>query len=63
MAMDISVIRESRMVCIFSSDSRLRDSYPFSAEAGMKVVGFGREDEAHPFIAACDKFTYMKIIP
>ncbi len=48
--------------CIVSSDSDFTRLVIRLREAGMKVFGIGEKKTPSPFIAACDKFTYLEII-
>ena len=62
-AMDILYSGKVDGFCIISSDSDFTRLATRLREAGMKVFGIGQKKTPHPFIAACDKFIYMEIIP
>lgn len=62
-AMDILYSGRVDGFCIISSDSDFTRLALRLREAGMKVIGIGQKKTPHPFIAACDKFIYMEIIP
>ena len=62
-AMDILYSGKIDGFCIVSSDSDFTRLATRLREAGMKVFGIGQKKTPHPFIAACDKFIYMEIIP
>lgn len=62
-AMDILYSGRVDGFCIISSDSDFTRLALRLREAGMKVFGIGQKKTPHPFIAACDKFIYMEIIP
>ncbi|MFC5701811.1 NYN domain-containing protein [Cohnella faecalis] len=61
-AMDILYSEKVEGFCIISSDSDFTRLVTRLREAGMKVFGFGERKTPNPFIAACDKFTYIEII-
>lgn len=61
-AMDILYSEKVDGFCIISSDSDFTRIATRLREAGMKVYGFGERKTPSPFIAACDKFTYIEII-
>jgi uncharacterized LabA/DUF88 family protein len=61
-AMDILYSEKVGGFCILSSDSDFTRLVTRLREAGMKVYGFGNKKTVQPFIAACDKFTYIEII-
>ncbi len=61
-AMDILYSERVEGFCIISSDSDFTRLVIRLREAGMKVYGFGERKTPHPFIVACDKFTYIEII-
>lgn len=61
-AMDILYSEKVEGFCIVSSDSDFTRLVTRLREAGMKVYGFGERKTPSPFIAACDKFTYIEII-
>jgi len=62
-AMDILYSGKVDGFCIISSDSDFTRLVTRLREAGMKVIGIGQKKTPGPFIAACDKFIYMEIIP
>ncbi len=62
-AMDILYSGKVDGFCIVSSDSDFTRLVTRLREAGMKVFGIGQKKTPNPFIAACDKFIYMEIIP
>lgn len=61
-AMDILYNDKVEGFCIVSSDSDFTRLVIRLREAGMKVFGFGEKKTPNPFIAACDKFTYIEVI-
>lgn len=61
-AMDILYSNEVEGFCIVSSDSDFTRLVIRLREAGKKVFGIGERKTPSPFIAACDKFTYLEII-
>ncbi len=61
-AMDILYSEKVEGFCIVSSDSDFTRLVTRLREAGMKVYGIGERKTPSPFIAACDKFTYIEII-
>jgi uncharacterized LabA/DUF88 family protein len=61
-AMDILYSEKVEGFCIVSSDSDFTRLVIRLREAGMKVYGIGERKTPGPFIAACDKFTYIEII-
>ena len=61
-AMDILYSERVEGFCIISSDSDFTRLVIRLREAGLKVYGFGERKTPHPFIVACDKFTYIEII-
>src|ERR1700751_780373 len=62
-AMDILYSGKVDGFCIVSSDSDFTRLAIRLREAGMTVIGIGEKKTLNPFITACDKFIYMKIIP
>ncbi len=62
-AMDILYSGKVDGFCIVSSDSDFTRLATRLREAGMKVFGIGQKKTPPPFMAACDKFIYMEIIP
>lgn len=61
-AMDILYTEKVEGFCIVSSDSDFTRLVIRLRESGKKVFGFGERKTPNPFIAACDKFTYIEII-
>jgi hypothetical protein len=61
-AMDILYSQKVEGFCIISSDSDFTRLATRLREAGVKVFGFGERKTPNPFIAACDKFTYLEIL-
>lgn len=61
-AMDVLYSDKVEGFCIVSSDSDFTRLVIRLREAGMKVFGIGERKTPNPFIAACDKFTYLEII-
>ncbi|MGI6123309.1 MAG: NYN domain-containing protein [Acetivibrionales bacterium] len=61
-AMDILYNEKVEGFCIVSSDSDFTRLVIRLREAGLKVFGIGERKTPNPFIAACDKFTYLEII-
>ncbi|ACL75086.1 NYN domain-containing protein [Ruminiclostridium cellulolyticum] len=61
-AMDILYSDQVEGFCIVSSDSDFTRLVTRLREAGKKVYGIGERKTPSPFIAACDKFTYIEII-
>lgn len=61
-AMDILYSDQVEGFCIISSDSDFTRLVTRLREAGKKVYGIGERKTPSPFIAACDKFTYIEII-
>jgi len=61
-AMDILYAGQVEGFCLISSDSDFTRLATRLREAGMKVIGIGEKKTPHPFIVACDKFTYIEII-
>ncbi|HHU90708.1 MAG TPA: NYN domain-containing protein [Clostridiaceae bacterium] len=61
-AMDILYNEKVEGFCIVSSDSDFTRLVIRLRESGMKVLGIGERKTPNPFIAACDKFTYLEII-
>lgn len=62
-AMDILYSGKVDGFCIVSSDSDFTRLATRLREAGMKVFGIGQKKTPTAFIASCDKFIYMEIIP
>ena len=61
-AMDILYTGHVEGFCIVSSDSDFTRLAARLREAGMYVVGMGETKTPKPFIAACNKFTYLDVI-
>ncbi len=61
-AMDILYSGRVEGFCIVSSDSDFTRLAARLREAGMYVVGMGEKKTPKPFIAACNKFTYLELI-
>lgn len=62
-AMDILYTGKVDGFCIISSDSDFTKLATRLRESGMVVFGVGERKTPAPFIAACDKFIYVEIIP
>jgi uncharacterized LabA/DUF88 family protein len=62
-AMDILYSGRVDGFCLVSSDSDFTKLATRLREAGMKVFGFGEKKTPVSFIAACDKFIYIEILP
>ena len=61
-AMDILYTGNIEGFCIVSSDSDFTRLASRLREAGMYVVGMGERKTPSPFIAACNKFTYLEVL-
>lgn len=61
-AMDLLYSEKVEGFCIVSSDSDFTRLVIRLRESGIKVFGIGERKTPSPFIAACDKFTYIEII-
>lgn len=61
-AMDILYTASVDGFCLVSSDSDFTRLAVRLREAGMYVIGMGEKKTPKPFIAACDKFTYLEVI-
>ena len=61
-AMDILYSGSVDGFCLVSSDSDFTRLAVRLREAGMYVIGMGEKKTPKPFIAACDKFTYLEVI-
>lgn len=61
-AMDILYTGSVEGYCIVSSDSDFTRLAVRLREAGMYVVGMGEKKTPKPFIAACNKFTYLEVL-
>ncbi|MEG2634142.1 MAG: NYN domain-containing protein, partial [Oscillospiraceae bacterium] len=61
-AMDILYTGSIEGFCIVSSDSDFTRLAVRLREAGMYVVGMGEKKTPKPFIAACNKFTYLELL-
>ncbi len=62
-AMDILYTGEVDGFCIISSDSDFTRLATRLREAGKKVFGIGEKKTPSAFIAACNKFIYIEILP
>lgn len=62
-AMDILYTGEVDGFCIISSDSDFTRLATRLREAGKKVFGIGEKKTPAAFIAACNKFIYIEILP
>ncbi len=61
-AMDILYGGRIEGFCIVSSDSDFTRLASRLRESGQVVYGFGERKTPKPFVAACDKFTYVDIL-
>jgi hypothetical protein len=61
-AMDVLYSGKVEGFCIVSSDSDFTRLCNRLREAGMKVFGFGEKKTPKPFLASCDKFTFIEIL-
>ncbi|WP_073081620.1 NYN domain-containing protein [Sporobacter termitidis] len=61
-AMDILYTEKTDGFVIVSSDSDFTRLAIRLREAGQRVIGIGETKTPSPFIAACDKFTYIEVI-
>lgn len=61
-AMDILYTEKTDGFVIVSSDSDFTRLAIRLREAGQRVIGIGEMKTPNPFIAACDKFTYIEVI-
>jgi hypothetical protein len=61
-AMDILYTEKTDGFVIVSSDSDFTRLAIRLREAGQRVMGIGEKKTPSPFIAACDKFTYIEVI-
>lgn len=61
-AMDILYTAKTDGFVIVSSDSDFTRLAIRLREAGQRVIGIGEMKTPNPFIAACDKFTYIEVI-
>lgn len=61
-AMDILYSGKVEGFCIVSSDSDFTRLAIRLREAGMMVYGIGEKKTPTPFIAACNKFTYIEVL-
>lgn len=61
-AMDILYTSNVDGFCIISSDSDFTRLATRLREAGKLVLGFGEQKTPKPFIAACNRFTYIEIL-
>lgn len=62
-AMDILYTGQVDGFCIISSDSDFTRLATRLREAGKKVFGIGEQKTPAAFIAACNKFIYIEILP
>ncbi len=61
-AMDVLYTEKTDGFVIVSSDSDFTRLAIRLREAGQRVIGIGEMKTPSPFIAACDKFTYIEVI-
>jgi uncharacterized LabA/DUF88 family protein len=61
-AMDVLHAGSVDGFCLVSSDSDFTRLATRIREAGLVVYGFGERKTPEPFVAACDKFIYTKIL-
>lgn len=61
-AMDILYTEKTDGFVLVSSDSDFTRLAIRLREAGQRVLGIGEKKTPSPFIAACDKFTYIEVI-
>jgi uncharacterized LabA/DUF88 family protein len=61
-AMDVLYTVKTDCFVIVSSDSDFTRLAIRLREAGQRVIGIGEMKTPSPFIAACDKFTYIEVI-
>jgi uncharacterized LabA/DUF88 family protein len=61
-AMDILYTEKTDGFVIVSGDSDFTRLAIRLREAGQRVIGIGEMKTPNPFIAACDKFTYIEVI-
>jgi len=61
-AMDVLYSGKVEGFCIVSSDSDFTRLAVRLREAGMMVYGIGEKKTPTPFIAACNKFTYIEVL-
>ena len=61
-AMDILYTGNVEGFCIVSSDSDFTRLASRLREAGMYVIGMGEKKTPSPFVAACNKFTYLEVL-
>ncbi len=62
-AMDILYTGSVDGFCIISSDSDFTRLATRLREAGKQVIGMGERKTPKPFIASCNKFIYIEILP
>ncbi len=62
-AMDILYTGDVDGFCIISSDSDFTRLATRLREAGKQVIGIGERKTPKPFIASCNKFIYIEILP
>ena len=61
-AMDILYTGNVEGFCIVSSDSDFTRLASRLREAGKYVIGMGEKKTPSPFVAACNKFTYLEVL-
>jgi len=61
-AMDLLYTGRFEGFCIVSSDSDFTRLAARIREQGLTVLGFGQDKTPPPFVAACDKFIYTKVL-
>lgn len=61
-AMDILYSGKVEGFCLVSSDSDFTKLASRLREAGMIVIGMGRQQTPKPFVAACNKFKFVDLI-
>jgi NYN domain len=59
-AMDLLYTGRFDGFCLVSSDSDFTRLAARIRESGLTVYGFGERKTPRPFVAACDKFTYLE---
>lgn len=61
-AMDLLYAGNVDGFCLLSSDSDFNWQATRTREAGKVVYGLGERKTPEPFIAACDKFIFFKVL-
>ena len=61
-AMDLLYTGGVDVFCIVSSDSDFTRLASRLREAGKYVIGMGEKKTPSPFVAACNKFTYLEVL-